>query len=144
MKVYPDTSFLASLYIPETDSHTAARIIKRGNAVFLVTLLAEIELANAFEQRVFRKELRPAEARQAYATFLSDLKSGVFQQSGILAGGVYRRARQLSRKWTSLLGTRTLDLLHVAAALDLRANALYTFDGRQAALAKAAGLATLR
>ena len=143
MKVYPDTSFLASLYIPETDSHTAARIIKRRSAVFLVTLLTEIELANVFEQRVFRKELRPAEARQAYATFLSDLKSGVFQQSGILAGGVYRRARQLSRKWTSLLGTRTLDLLHVAAALDLRANALYTFDGRQAALAKAAGLATL-
>jgi len=42
----------------------------------------------------------------------------------------------------SALGTRTLDTLHVACALELKAERFWTFDQRQAKLAKAAGLKT--
>jgi predicted nucleic acid-binding protein len=38
------------------------------------------------------------------------------------------------------VGTRTLDTLHVASALELRATEFWTFDDRQAKLAKAVGL----
>ncbi|MDO8539946.1 MAG: hypothetical protein Q7S40_05845 [Opitutaceae bacterium] len=38
------------------------------------------------------------------------------------------------------LGVRALDLLHVAAAITIRATRFLTCDGRQLALAKAAGL----
>jgi predicted nucleic acid-binding protein len=41
-------------------------------------------------------------------------------------------ARQTTRK----LGTRTADLLHVAAALELSADYLYTFDQQQRKLAQ--------
>ncbi len=57
-----------------------------------------------------------------------------------LADAVYAQARLLISRWTARLGTRTLDILHVAAALTLRADAFHTFDERQRKLAKAAGL----
>jgi predicted nucleic acid-binding protein len=40
------------------------------------------------------------------------------------------------------LGNRTLDTLHVASALELKAERFWTFDDRQAKLARAAGLRT--
>jgi predicted nucleic acid-binding protein len=40
------------------------------------------------------------------------------------------------------LGMRTLDSLHVACALELKAERFWTFDERQAKLAKAEGLKT--
>ena len=39
-------------------------------------------------------------------------------------------------------GVRTLDSLHVAAALELKADRFWTFDDRQAQLAEACGLNT--
>jgi hypothetical protein len=53
---------------------------------------------------------------------------------------VYREAEALSRALTTSLGTRSLDLLHVACALLLDADGFITFDGRQAALGAKAGL----
>ena len=47
---------------------------------------------------------------------------------------------QLAQRHGARLGTRTLDTLHVAAALELRAKRFWTFDMRQAKLAEAEGL----
>jgi hypothetical protein len=49
-------------------------------------------------------------------------------------------AERLSALHSETLGTRSLDILHVAAALVLGSSEFLTFDARQAALAKAAGL----
>jgi predicted nucleic acid-binding protein len=49
----------------------------------------------------------------------------------------------LSREHTITLGTRALDVLHVASALELGVRSFVTYDTRQAALAKAVGLKTL-
>jgi len=43
----------------------------------------------------------------------------------------------------ALLGMRTLDTLHVACAMELKAERFWTFDERQAKLARAKGLRTL-
>jgi len=48
----------------------------------------------------------------------------------------------LARRYGPKLGTRTLDSLHVASALELKAGQFWTFDERQAKLAKAVGLKT--
>jgi predicted nucleic acid-binding protein len=50
------------------------------------------------------------------------------------------RAGQLSRTTTARLGSRSADLLHVAAALELTADYLYSFDQKQRKLARAVGL----
>jgi predicted nucleic acid-binding protein len=49
-------------------------------------------------------------------------------------------AGQLSRQTTAKLGTRTAELLHVAAALELGADYLYSFDRQQRKLARSVGL----
>jgi predicted nucleic acid-binding protein len=49
---------------------------------------------------------------------------------------------ELARRHGSRLGMRTLDSLHVAAALELAAKTFWTFDEKQAKLAAAAGLQT--
>jgi predicted nucleic acid-binding protein len=59
-----------------------------------------------------------------------------------MPAATYDVARQLSRRHTATLGTRTLDTLHVAAAIVLHADSFYTFDRAQARLARASGLAT--
>jgi len=46
----------------------------------------------------------------------------------------------LARRCGPKLGVRTLDSLHVACALELKAERFWTFDERQAKLAKAEGL----
>ena len=53
------------------------------------------------------------------------------------------RSTELSRKLTPALGSRMLDVLHVASALELGAKTLVTYDERQIELAKKAGLRTL-
>jgi predicted nucleic acid-binding protein len=48
----------------------------------------------------------------------------------------------LARRYGPKLGTRTLASLHVATALELKAEQFWTFDQRQAKWAKAVGLKT--
>jgi predicted nucleic acid-binding protein len=49
---------------------------------------------------------------------------------------------QLARRHVARLGERTLDTLHVASALELKAKQFWAFDERQAKLARAEGLKT--
>jgi predicted nucleic acid-binding protein len=55
---------------------------------------------------------------------------------------VFDVCADLARRHGSRLGVRTLDSLHVASALQLKAERFWTFDQRQAKLAKAEGLKT--
>jgi len=48
----------------------------------------------------------------------------------------------LSARFGAIFGVRTLDSLHVACALELKAQKFWTFDARQARLAEAVGLDT--
>src|SRR5262249_4499063 len=92
--------------------------------------VGELELLNAIQLRLFRNAVRPSEARAASAAFRADLRDGVFAMLA-LPKDVYARARQLASKWSAKLGTRSLDILHVAAAIGLRAKVLHTFDAGQ-------------
>ncbi len=53
---------------------------------------------------------------------------------------VYELTVNLSRMHTPVFGTRALDVLHIAIALELHATEFWTFDDRQAKLATAVGL----
>lgn len=100
-----------------------------------VTAFGELEVVNAFGLRVFRKEVSAAQAQSSLTDFEKDLRDGVLQLRGLLEP-VFERARQLSRQTTAKLGTRTADLLHVAAALELGVDCLYSFDQQQRKLAQ--------
>jgi predicted nucleic acid-binding protein len=135
LKIYLDTSFLVSLYSPDANSAAAARTMQASAGDRFVTTLGELEVINAMGLRVFRKEITDAQAQLSLRDFEHDLSNGVFQLRG-LPDPVFERAGQLSRQTTARLGTRTADLLHVAAALDLGVDYLYTFDQQQRKLAQ--------
>jgi hypothetical protein len=138
---YLDSSVLTSLYAPDAHSAAAREYLAQAAGPFLLTPFGEAELANAIELRVFRREITAAQAQAALASLATHIADGVFQATPVPAA-MYDVARQLSRRHTAALGTRTLDILHVAAALVLQTDSFYTFDRAQARLARASGLAT--
>ena len=139
MSSYLETSFLVSLYTPDVNSAAAAARISRANGPFQLTSFCALELSNAIQLRVFRREITRGQAKAAMADVATDLTSGIFSAIATPVA-VYETAQQLVRKHTASLGVRTLDILHVAAAMVLKADAFYTFDRRQARLARVAGL----
>jgi predicted nucleic acid-binding protein len=139
LKIYADSSFLVSLYSADTNWVAAARAMETSTGEFFVTTLCELEVVNAFGLRVFRKEVSVAQAQSSVIDFEKDLRDGVFRLQG-LSDSIFERARLVSRQTTAKLGTRTADLLHVAAALELGADFLYSFDKQQRKLAQSVRL----
>ncbi len=120
MSAYADTSFLVSLYVLDANSALAAARMEQAKLPILLTPFGELELTNAISLRLFRREL-PASKVKA-------------------PEGLFDRAMQMARRRTPQLGTRTLDVLHVASAMKLQADMFYTFDRNQEKLARAEGL----
>jgi len=89
---------------------------------------------------VFRRELRLETVVQALADLEHDIDTGVWEPPAYDLGDVHTRAEHLVRRHAAVLGTRSLDILHVAAALALGATRFVTSDQRQASLAKAVHL----
>jgi predicted nucleic acid-binding protein len=90
---------------------------------------------NALQWRIFRRELSSAPAKAALHAFENDLQNRVFHLTP-LPEQTFGRARQLSMQTTAPLGIRTADLVHVAAALELGVDAIYSFDQQQRKLAR--------
>ena len=137
--IYLDTSFVVSLYSPDANSAAAARIQQTTTDTLLLSTLGELETLNALRLRVFRKEISTALAEASRNLFEGDLRDGVFQLRP-LPESAFERARKLSKQSTAQLGTRTADLLHVAAALEFGATGFFSFDLQQRKMAQTAGL----
>jgi predicted nucleic acid-binding protein len=135
LKAYADPSFIVSLYSPDVNSAAAALTMQASSAERFLTTFGELEVVNAMGLRVFRREVTTAQAQASLREFEKDLRDGVFHLRG-LADSVLERARELSRQTTAKRGTRTADLLHVAAALELGVDSLFTFDHHQRKLAQ--------
>jgi len=139
LKIYADSSFLVSLYSADANWAAAARTMEDSRGECLITTLGELEVVNAFGLRVFRKEVSAAQAHSSLVDFAKDLRDGILRIWGV-TDPILERARQLSQQTTAKMGTRTADLLHVAAALELGADFLYSFDQQQRKLAHAVRL----
>jgi hypothetical protein len=138
---YADTGFLISAYGRDPNS-SSARSLLASKPVLILTPFGEGEFTNAIELLVFRKHWTPSEAHIIHEAFLGHQAAGVFQAQP-LGSEVWQQAIALSRRHSAVLGTRMLDILHVASALLFKPDAFYTFDKRQAKLARAEGLSVL-
>src|SRR5438477_9893362 len=140
LSAYFDSSIITKWYLPEADSAAALRIRARHAPPAVLTHLHRVELTTAWHLKVFRRELRPETVEQAVADLEHDVEAGVWEVPAYDLVDVHARAEHLARRHAAALGTRTLDILHVAAALALGTNDFVTSDRRQAALAKAVRL----
>lgn len=138
MTIYADTSFFVSLYVE--DSHSAAtEEMMSSNPSVWFTSLHYAECAHAISQQVFRGRLSATSAEQVYRNLERDRGTGLWTETAI-PQSAFDVCADLARKYGPRLGTRTLDSLHVACALELKAERFWTFDEHQAKLAKAVGL----
>lgn len=140
MSVYADSSFVVSLYLTDAHSTEARRRVK-GVSSLILTPFHRAEWAHALAQHQFRGTLSAAAARNIDGQFQSDEASGLFTAE-LVPEKAFDLCGDLARKHGSSLAMRTLDSLHVACALELDAERFWTFDDRQAKLAKAVGLRT--
>jgi predicted nucleic acid-binding protein len=136
-----DTSFLVSLYVP--DAHTKKAIAAIANfRVLPLSPLHRAEWLHAIGQHVFRGLMSAQDAVAVHRELERDRNAGFWRHMP-MPGGVFDTCIALSLKYTAKLGTRTLDTLHVAAALETKASEFWTFDRRQMQLAEAEGLKAL-
>lgn len=140
MRTYVDTSFLASLYLRDSHSLTADQMLQSLMECFL-TPLHRAEWFHAIAQHVFRGAFTEVKARELYSLFEQDTKTGPWLEVPLPEHALDHCA-DLGRRYGPKLGTRTLDTLHVACAVELKADRFWTFDERQMKLAKAQGLKT--
>jgi predicted nucleic acid-binding protein len=140
LSIYADTSFLVSLYLTDRHSAEAERRLASRPTVWL-TPLHVAEWIHAVEQHVFRGMLSRSQADRLHDRFQQHRVGGLWMEAA-LPESAFDVCAQLGRRHGARLGVRTLDALHVASALELRAERFWTFDERQKRLARAAGLKT--
>lgn len=140
MRAYADTSFLVRVYTPHADSPKALTWLQNAREPLPFTPLHRHELCNAIRLRVFRGEITAEHRKLAFHEIESDLADHILGYTPIPWTDTFREAEDLAATHTEKLGVRSLGLLHVGLALTLTATEFLTYDTRQAALAKAAGL----
>ena len=137
---YADTGFIVSLYLEELTSARARTAMASLKEPLTLTPLLRLEMRNAFNLAVNRRRLTTAQRDAHLATIEEDVANGVFLEATPSGGDLYREAAALSDRYTPTLATRSLDLLHVAAAALLGAKVFYSFDERQRKAAVGEGL----
>jgi len=140
MTCYGDTAFLCSLYVPDARSARAVKWMEQDREALPLTGLHRLEFRNALRLRVFRREILPGQRELAFQALLSDLSTNVLVAMEPPWSELLMEAERLSGGHSESMGTRSLDVLHVASALVLGVREFLTFDVRQGALARAAGL----
>jgi predicted nucleic acid-binding protein len=134
-ETYVDPSALRRLYVHDDRSRAFCAWRGRLGGSLPITLHGRAEVVNSIALAVFRGDISQDAGEGALAGLESDLSGGRLHIADLLWRKALERAAELSRRHTPKLGTRTLDVLHVASALVLGCRTFVTYDDRQAALA---------
>jgi predicted nucleic acid-binding protein len=137
--IYLDTSALIKLYIREEGSERVQERVSAQSIPLPVWEIQEMELINALRLQVFWENLSEREVDYQIHLFHERKKRGNYFVPEIDRSVLLTDFDRLSKE-TGKLGCRTLDILHVACALQLKVKNFVSFDQRQVALAKVAGL----
>ncbi|HEY3763413.1 MAG TPA: type II toxin-antitoxin system VapC family toxin [Verrucomicrobiae bacterium] len=140
MVAFADTGFIASLYLKESTSTQARAAIQAALVTLPFTPLAMLELRNAFNRAIQRQRITTVQRDALWRDIEADITSGFLIPTPIASEQLHDKARQLSDHYTPALGTRSLDLLHIAAALILKSEVFFSFDDRQRRAAAGEGL----
>src|SRR5438477_8480658 len=116
-EVYFDSAIVAKLYTAESNSAQAAALVSGYGAPYCLTAWQELEVRNALRLKVFRREITVEQLQESLAALDCDIEAGRWERPEYSVSGVQREAERLSAKHATTLGCRTLDILHVAAAV---------------------------
>jgi hypothetical protein len=140
VKTYADTSFLFSLYATDANSIKADPWRQANPAPLPFTAFHRLELRNGLSLALFQQRLTLPEVQAAWHEVENDCAAGLLVGWGGLWHRILVDAESSALNHTPIIGCRTLDLLHVAAAKLIGATLFCTFDARQSSLAARSGL----
>lgn len=138
---YADTSVLVKSYFDEPGSAEADSVLSGLGGPLAYTPLHEVEVPNAVYLKRFRGEIGAEQVRAVMEALRKDLREGLLRRPDFLdLRRVFVRAAALAEKYSPQFGTRSLDLLHVAGALECGSADFVSYDARQRKVAAAEGL----
>ncbi|MBS0614877.1 MAG: type II toxin-antitoxin system VapC family toxin [Proteobacteria bacterium] len=137
---YVDPSALLKLYLKEPESRAMTAWRAKSPDPLTVTHHGRAELNNGIALAKYRGIIPQATFDAALAALDDDFEQGRYIQADLLWRATLNRATDLSREHTASIGCRSLDVLHIASALELEFKKFLTFDLRQRQLAVAVGL----
>ena len=130
---YADSGFVVSLYLTtEGTSAQARKEIKRASKPILLSPLSLLEIRNALNFGINRGEITSEQRDAVLAEIDAQIENGFFRLVDVSQSSIYAKAQELSNKHTPTTATRSLDLMHLAAALLSGAPTFLTYDKRQA------------
>jgi predicted nucleic acid-binding protein len=143
MSSYADSSFLVKLYLREPETPAALAAITTAERPLAFIALHRLELTNAIRRCAASGKVTKRQGLRAFQSLRRDLRTGFYAKKRVHWDSIFIRALRLSRKHADTLHVRSLDLLHVASALEIRATEFLSFDDRQRRTALAEGLTVL-
>lgn len=139
MKSYFDTSAVVPLYLPEIRSDRAREEARRARQI-PYTPLHTLEVTSAIHLNCGRGLITAAELHAVSLQIEDDLSAHRLRTTPLDLADVFTSATTIARQHAARLLCRSLDVLHVAAALHLRCTELVSADERQLRLARTIGL----
>jgi predicted nucleic acid-binding protein len=140
MRVCCDTSFLFSFYGRDTFTPAALAAARELAEAPSLSPFNEYEFLNAVRLSCFRLAIGEEQAGAMLEDFAADMASGMLAPEIASLTAILEEAKRLSAKHTRTHGCRAFDILHVAAAVTMKADGFLSFDLNQRELAKVAGL----
>ena len=142
MTTYFDSSVIVASYVQEPRSRKARKALSAVVSAPFTPLL-DLEVQTVFRRMAGSNRLTAFESASVLAQVDDDVAVGRLWKVPLDLHATVARAQSLSAQHAQRLLSRSLDLLHVAAALELGCTSFVTLDARQARLAVASGLKTL-
>jgi predicted nucleic acid-binding protein len=140
MNAYIDTALFVKAFVFEADSPKTIHLLEKIGEPFAYSHLHELEIPNAIRLKRFRGEITKTQETAAIRAFHADVDAGRFERIAYDLAAVFIGAEQLSAKCSAVIGSRSLDLWHVAAALEAGCDTFVSYDTRQRKVAKLSGL----
>jgi predicted nucleic acid-binding protein len=145
MKVYADTSWWLGYKCRRDTRHAAALSFfdRHRGAQVVWTPWQRVEVFNGFCQAERAGLLAKGESRQVIRLVEQEVRIGYWPHVEFDWTDAVRTAGELRAEHSLNSFIRSMDLFHVAIAIEVGADALLSFDSGQIALSKASGLAVL-
>ena len=142
MRAYADTSFIVSLYLPEAiRTDRAVVYMNRHREALPFTPQHRLEVRNAIRLAVWSRRITVSDRVRAFRELDEDIEDQTFLiHTALNYTETYRRAEKIGAAQNETIGSRSADLFHIAAAIELDFKEFLTFDDKQRTLARAAGL----
>lgn len=138
-RLYLDSGVLVKLYVAESGSREVQKAIESVTRLYL-NQLQEAELRNALWAAGGRGQLEARAVDRVIGFIDEDFRKGRLISREVLWDRAWKRAIDFAANYTRDVLCRTLDILHVAIAVEQKAEIMITGDRRQAELCKRVGL----